>query len=416
MHNDTEKTYGLLGRTLGHSYSPIIHRALGNDTYRLIELEPEEIGPFLDRTEIGGLNVTIPYKLEVLPYCDARSASVEEIGAANTIVMEDGKRVAHNTDKAGFMEMTRSAGIPVEGMKVLILGNGGASLAVKAGLKEMGAREILALETQGDYEEELKKNMDADVVVNCTPVGMFPHVLQSLVDLKDFPNCKGVLDVVYNPARTALLLQAEELGLPHAGGLRMLVAQGVKSHDLWFRETTDAAKIGEITHSLQMDAQNIILCGMPGSGKSSVARILGELSGKPVIDLDEEITKAAGKPIPQIFADDGETAFRDLESEQIAKFGAKSGQILSLGGGAVLREQNYLPLHQNGRIYWIRRDLSLLAMNGRPLSKDRDTLKAMEKERKPRYERFADAIIENDGTIRQAAEQIWTEFGSADLN
>ena len=405
---------GLLGRKLGHSYSPAIHAQLGDAAYRCIELEPDQLGEFLKRDDIGGLNVTIPYKRDVLPFCTWTSESVRQIGAANTLVKRDGKLYAYNTDKPGFMEMTRRSGISVEEAKVLVLGSGGASLAVKAGLSSMGAAQIITISRSGENNyDNISRHYDADVIVNTTPVGMCPKCIQSPLSLQGFRNLRGVLDVVYNPARTGLMLQAEELGIPHASGLTMLVAQAIRSHEIFFDTEVPDEMTDSILRTLRSDSFNIILAGMPGCGKTTVAGELGRLTGREVIDMDEEVVKAAGKSIPDIFQDDGEKVFRDMESEQIARFGAMSGKILSLGGGAVLREENYAPLHQNGRIYFLQRDLSLLGMDGRPLSKDAATLENMYKERLPRYQRFADAEVENSGTPEETARTILSDFQSS---
>lgn len=407
-----DQIYGLLGRTLGHSYSPEIHALLGDSAYRCIELEPSELEGFLAKDNIGGLNVTIPYKRDVLPFCDSYSPSVEQIGAANTLVKENGKLKAYNTDKPGFMELVRVSGISVEGAKVLMLGSGGASRAVKAGLQDLGAKEIVTISRSGknNYTNLDRHYADTDVIVNTTPVGMYPKCIASPLSLKEFEKLRGVLDVVYNPERTGLMLQAEELGIPHASGLTMLAAQAVKSHELFFHTTVPDGTIEKITAKLRVDAENIILAGMPGSGKTTVAIELGKITGKEVIDIDEEIVKAEGCSIPELFEKQGETYFRDCESEQIARVGAMSRKIISLGGGSVLREQNYLPLHQNGRIYVLKRDLDLLGMDGRPLSKDKETLKQMWVVRKPRYERFADEDAYNDGTPEETAFGIWKDF------
>ena len=409
-----DRIYGLLGRKLGHSYSPAIHAQLGDAAYRCIELEPDQLGEFLKRDDIGGLNVTIPYKRDVLPFCTWTSESVRQIGAANTLVKRDGKLYAYNTDKPGFMEMTRRSGISVEEAKVLVLGSGGASLAVKAGLSSMGAAQIITISRSGENNyDNISRHYDADVIVNTTPVGMCPKCIQSPLSLQGFRNLRGVLDVVYNPARTGLMLQAEELGIPHASGLTMLVAQAIRSHEIFFDTEVPDEMTDSILRTLRSASFNIILAGMPGCGKTTVAGELGRLTGREVIDMDEEVVKAAGKSIPDIFQDDGEKVFRDMESEQIARFGAMSGKILSLGGGAVLREENYAPLHQNGRIYFLQRDLSLLGMDGRPLSKDAATLENMYKERLPRYQRFADAEVENSGTPEETARTILSDFQSS---
>lgn len=409
-----QKIYGLVGEHLGHSFSPAIHAALGNDAYRLYELEEAELPAFLRREDLGGLNVTIPYKQTVLPFVGERSPAVEAIGATNTLFYKGDVLYAENTDVLGFIYMARSAGISVEGRKVLVFGNGGAAQAVKEALRRMGASELLVFDVlPGDGVlpyEALPDHYDADVVVNTTPVGMFPNNLHSVTDLQPFPALSGVLDIVYNPLRTGLLLQAEALGIPHAGGLAMLVAQAVRSHEFFFDTDVDDAVIEDILGTLRRDATNIALIGMPGSGKSTVARLLAEKTGRDVIELDAEIERAAGKTIPEIFAEDGEETFRDIESACIAKAGARSGVILSLGGGAVTKERNYLPLHQNSRIYCLARDLSQLATDGRPLSKDIETLKAMEAERAPFYERFRDVSVRNDGTPEETAAAVLDDF------
>lgn len=410
-----EKVYGLLGEHLGHSFSPFIHGALGDRDYKLYELPAEDLEAFVHREDIGGLNVTIPYKQTVLPFADELSPAVEAIGAANTLYRRDGKLIAENTDVLGFQYLLESSGISVKGKKVLVFGNGGASKAVLEALRRADAGEVLIVSRRGGdlpliSYEDLPSHRDARVLVNTTPVGMYPDNLSSITDLSAFDALDGVVDIVYNPLKTGLLLQAEALGIPHANGLSMLVAQAVRSHEFFFDTKVDDAVIETITKDLTRSVTNIVLIGMPGSGKSSVAGLLAQKTGREVIELDGAIEKAAGKPIPAIFAEDGEEVFRDIESQCIAEAGAKSGVILSLGGGAVTKERNYLPLHQNGRIYCLKRDLSELAMDGRPLSKDLETLKAMEAVRAPLYERFQDVPVENDGTLEEATEKVLKDF------
>ena len=407
--------YGLLGEHLGHSFSPFLHHALGDEAYALYELAPQELEAFVKQENVRGLNVTIPYKQTVLPFVDEISPAVEAIGAANTLYRRNGKLIAENTDVLGFLYLLESNHIEVTGKKVLVFGNGGACKAVLEALRRKEAGDVLVVSRQGGdlpliSYDDLPKHYDADVIVNTTPVGMYPDNLSSITDLSPFERLSGVVDIVYNPLRTGLLLQAEALGIPHANGLGMLVAQAVRAHEFFFDTTVDDRVIEDLTAELTRSATNLVLIGMPGSGKSSVAKLLAEKTGRDVIELDSAIEEAAGKPIPEIFAEDGEDVFRDIESECIARAGAKTGVILSLGGGAVTKERNYLPLHQNGRIYCLKRDLSLLPMDGRPLSKDLDTLKAMEQTRAPMYERFADVTIENDGTLEDAAEKILKDF------
>ncbi len=409
--------YGLLGEHLGHSFSPFLHHALGDEAYALYELAPQELEAFVKQENVRGLNVTIPYKQTVLPFVDEVSPAVEAIGAANTLYRRNGKLIAENTDVLGFLHLLESNHIDVTGKKVLVFGNGGACKAVLEALRRKEAGDVLVVSRRGGdvpliSYDDLPQHHDADVIVNTTPVGMYPDNLSSITDLSPFERLSGVVDIVYNPLRTGLLLQAEALGIPHANGLGMLVAQAVRAHEFFFDTTVDDRVIEDLTAELTRSATNLVLIGMPGSGKSSVAALLAEKTGRDVIELDSAIEEAAGKPIPEIFAEDGEDVFRDIESECIARAGAKTGVILSLGGGAVTKERNYLPLHQNGRICCLKRDLSLLPMDGRPLSKDLDTLKAMEQTRAPMYERFADVTIENDGTLEDAAEKILKDFNS----
>ena len=404
------KIYGLLGRKLGHSWSAPIHHELGCGSYRLIELEPDALGDFLRRTDIGGLNVTIPYKKAVMAYCDVIEDTAKAIGSVNTIVARDGKLYGYNTDAAGFVWMAKRAGISFDGKKVVILGSGGASLTAQTMTRLGGAREVVVVSRSGeDNYDNLGKHADADIVVNTTPVGMYPHVGESPVDLRIFPRCSGVLDVVYNPRRTALILQAEELGIPCSDGLPMLVRQAVAAEEHFFSRPIPDAENQRILAKLRSEMTNIVLIGMPGSGKSSVGAKLAELTGREAIDLDTLIEQRAGISIPEIFANQGEAAFRALEREVTAEAGKLTGKILLTGGGVVKDRRNYAPLRQNGRIYHIIRDLDLLPTEGRPLTQT-TKLSAMWEERRPMYESFRDTAIDNRGTIEETAQTIWRDF------
>ena len=406
-----EKVYGLLGRKLGHSWSAPIHAALGCADYRLIELEPEELAPFLRREDIGGLNVTIPYKRDVMPLCDVIDPAAEAIGSVNTIVRRpDGKLVGCNTDIDGFRYMARRAGISLAGKKVVILGSGGASLTAQAAARQEGAAEITVISRSGpDSYENLGRHADAQVLVNTTPVGMYPKNGEQPVDLAVFPALEGVLDVIYNPRRTALLLQAEELGIPCSDGLPMLVAQAKAAEEHFFDRLIADSENERILAQLRREMTNLVLIGMPGSGKSTVGAALAALTGREAIDIDARIAEKAGCSIPEIFAKGGEAAFRALEREATAACGALSGKLLLTGGGVVKTPENYAALHQNGRIYQLLRPLELLPTDGRPLSQGAD-LAAMWAERAPLYERFRDAAIDNSGTVEQTAQAIWRDF------
>ncbi len=405
------RIYGLIGRSLSHSYSVPIHRALGNGEYALYPLEPEALGEFLSRGDVAGLNVTIPYKRDVMKYCAELDGTAREIGSVNTLVRRaDGTLKGYNTDAAGFQWMAERAGISFAGKKVLVFGNGGASLTVRYAAKTGGAREIVVISRGGeDNYGNLKRHADAEVLVNATPVGMYPHTGELPADPALFPACEGVLDLVYNPRRTELLFRAGELGIPCADGLSMLVAQAKVAEELFFGRSIPDGENERILRLLSRTMQNIVLIGMPGSGKSTVGAALGGLSGRRAVDLDEQIALAAGRTIPEIFTQDGEAAFRALEREQAARWGKESGLILITGGGVVKDERNYRALKQNGRIYEIRRDNSLLARAGRPLSAGAD-LDAMQRERGPLYARFRDAAAENGGSPDDAAGWIWRDF------
>ena len=406
-----ERVYGLLGRKLGHSWSVPIHAALGNGAYRLIELEPDQLAPFLRREDIGGLNVTIPYKRDVMPLCDAIDPAAESIGSVNTIVRQpDGRLVGYNTDIDGFRYMARRAGISLAGKKVVILGSGGASLTAQAAARQEGAAEIIVISRSGpDNYENLSRHADAQVLVNATPVGMYPGNGASPVDLAAFPALEGVLDVVYNPRRTALLLQGAALGIPCSDGLPMLVAQAVVAEERFFDRSIPASENERILAQLRREMTNIVLIGMPGSGKTTVGTALAALTGREAIDLDQLIETTAGCSIPEIFAQEGEAGFRAREAAAAAEAGKRTGVILLTGGGIVKTAANYGALHQNGRIYQLVRDLSLLPTEGRPLSQGAD-LDAMWRERAPLYARFRDAEIDNNGTVEDTAAAIWRDF------
>jgi len=407
----TERIYGLLGRTLKHSYSVPIHRALGNVGYALYELEPDALGAFLTREDIGGLNVTIPYKRDVMAYCGVLDDTAREIGSVNTIVRrKDGRLAGYNTDAYGLRYMASRAGISLSGKKIVILGSGGASLTAKYVAKTEGASEIVVVSRGGaENYENLSRHADTQVLINTTPVGMYPHTGELPADPAQFPVCEGVLELVYNPRRTALSFRAAELGIPCADGLSMLVAQAKAAEELFFDQAIAEGENERILRLMRQSTQNIVLIGMPGSGKTTIGAALAKLTGRKAIDLDEQIVKTDGRTIPQIFAESGEAAFRAMEREQAQRWGKESGLILVTGGGIVKDERNYYSLKQNGRIYEVQRDLLLLPREGRPLSQSSD-LAAMQRERAPLYQRFRDEAIENDASPERAAAHIWQDF------
>ena len=396
---------GLLGRHLSHSYSPRIHAMLGDYSYELFEIEPEKLGSFLLNSDWDGINVTIPYKKDVIPYLDELSPIAQKLGAVNTVIRRDGRLIGHNTDYFGFLTMVRSSGLDVSGKKALVLGSGGASNTAVAVLEELGAKAIVVSRSGRDNYRNLHLHRDAAVLVNTTPVGMFPHTGSSPVDLDILPNLEGVLDVIYNPARTKLLLDAENRGLVTMNGLLMLVAQAKEAAE-WFTGNTIADNtIPSISAALRRQMENVILIGMPGCGKSTVGKLLADRLGKEFVDADAVTAERAGMPIPEIFSTFGEDVFRRHETAALDSLGMQSGKIISTGGGCVTRERNYSLLHQNGTLFWLQRDPANLPTEGRPLSQ-KIKAEEMYRIRKPLYAAFADFIINNDGDIEDTLRQI----------
>ena len=397
---------GLLGRKLSHSYSPQIHSYLADYTYKLYEKEPEHLECFLKSGDFTGLNVTIPYKKDVIAYLDELSPTAEKLGAVNTIVRrDDGTLFGHNTDYFGFSSMVKKSQLDVSGKKALVLGSGGASNTVVAVLKELGARVVIISRSGEDNYTNLHHHSDAALIVNTTPVGMYPNTGVSPVSLDLFPNLEGVLDVVYNPARTQLLLDAEERGLVTENGLWMLVAQAKESAEYFTGLSIDDSVIAQIHSKLSAQMQNIVLIGMPGCGKTTLAGLLGEMLDRTVMDADTEIIRLAGKSIPAIFAQDGEEVFRDWETKALAELGKQSGLVIATGGGCVTKPRNLPLLHQNSRIFWLQREIKTLPTVGRPLSLS-GNLTDMYTAREPMYRHFADHIIDNNGSIEETAAQI----------
>ena len=396
---------GLLGRKLGHSYSPAIHAMLADYEYRLYEREPEQLAEFVKAGDWQGLNVTIPYKKDVVPFCAELSPLARELGSVNTLVRRpDGTIFGDNTDAWGFEAMVRRLGVDCRGKQALVLGSGGASVTVQAVLRHLGAAVTVISRSGPDNYENLDRHRDASILVNTTPVGMYPKNGETPVDLARLPHLEAVLDVVYNPARTRLILDAQARGIPCQSGLSMLVGQAARASELWTGREVPPEQLEQVFRAIGASMENIVLIGMPGSGKSTVGQALAQALGRPFVDADAELTRRIG-PIPDFFAAHGEEAFRREETKILAEMGAKSGLVLATGGGCVTVAENYDLLHQNGTILWLRRDLDKLPTDGRPVSQ-RDGVAAIYQRRKPLYERFADRVVDNNGPVEETVAAI----------
>ena len=401
---------GLLGRKLGHSYSPQIHAHMGSYRYELFEKEPEELEAFLRNGDFTGINVTIPYKKEVIPYLDELSPIAQRMGAVNTILRRaDGSLFGHNTDYFGFSSLVQRSGLQVAGKKVLVLGSGGASNTAAKVLEDLRAEVVIISRSGENSYQNLHRHADAAVIVNTTPVGMYPNTGVSPVDLTIFPHLEGVLDVIYNPARTQLLLDAQERGVQQENGLWMLVAQAKEAAEYFGGTMLEDAIIENVYNTLSDQMQNIVLIGMPGCGKSTVGKALADILGRSFVDADAKIVQLAGKPIPRIFAEDGEEVFREYETRVLAELGKQSCLVIATGGGCVTRQRNYPLLHQNSRILWLKRDLASLATDGRPLSQA-NKLTQMYEVRRPLYEAFADCAVDNNGPLEETIRAIRTKL------
>ena len=399
--------FGLLGEKLGHSYSPELHAFFGDYDYELFEVAPGDLGDFLRERDFQGLNVTIPYKTTVHDICEHLTEAAEAIGSVNTVVKQpDGTLLGDNTDAAGFEGMVWKSRVRVLGRKCLVLGSGGASLAVRYVLNKLGAGQVVVISRSGeDNYDNLDKHKDASVIVNTTPVGMYPKTGAAPVDLRDFPQCEGVLDIIYNPARTALIQQAEALGIPCLGGLYMLVEQARCASQVFTGKPLPAIRSKEAYSVMSRRKDNRILIGMPGSGKSTVGRILAERLGRPFVDCDTELEKRLGMTAGDYILKAGEEDFRAQETAILAQLGKESGLVIATGGGCVTRPENYPLLHQNGTIIFLERELSKLPKKGRPLSL-RGNLQDMYTIRLPMYRRFADLIVPNDGDPEAVAKNV----------
>jgi len=404
------KICGLLGRKLGHSYSPMVHNAFDMGySYSLFEVEPGDLPEFLKNGNFHGLNVTIPYKKDVIPFCTELSPTAQAIGSVNTILrLPGGGLFGYNTDCQGFLAMLKQSGINPAGKKIIVLGSGGSSLTVCYALKQQKAAEIIVVSRGGKNNYD-NLQYDAQIIVNTTPIGMYPEKGKTLINPEDFPKLEGVLDLVYNPAKTKLILDAEEKNIPSLGGITMLVGQAAAAAGLFAgNKKVDIKLEKSVTVLLRRKMENIVLIGMPGCGKSTIARLLAEKTGKEFIDADQKLEEKTGKTIPEIFKTEGEPAFRRYETEILEEYGKKSSQVIATGGGCVTVPENFYHIKQNSTVIFLERDLSKLEREGRPLSENSD-LQAMYDSRLPLYQKFADYTVKNT-TFEEVVDGILIGF------
>ena len=408
--------YGLIGEHLPHSFSKEIHEQLADYTYELHEVAKEDLDRFMREKAFKAINVTIPYKQDVIPYLDAISESAREIGAVNTIVNRDGRLFGDNTDQIGMTQLIQKIGLDLAGKTVLILGTGGTSRTAQYVAKKLGAAAIHTVSRSGKggsltYENAAEQCPEAQIILNTTPAGMFPNPDGQAIDLAPFPKLEGVMDVVYNPLRTQLVQQAHSLGLPAEGGLYMLVGQAVAAVEVFLDKKLPADALDRVFASVLKEKENIVLTGMPGAGKSTVGALLADALGRKLIETDLVIQEKTGLHPSEIISGQGEPAFRDIEAQVIGDAAMKNGAVISTGGGAILREENIRHLRANGKIYFIDRNLNdILPTDDRPLSADRAALEKRYNERYDIYCGTADLIVPVEGGADRVAEIIRKDF------
>lgn len=404
--------YGCIGEYLKHSFSKEIHAKIADYEYELCEIPKCELDEFMTRRDFTAINVTIPYKERVIPHLYYIDGHAREIGAVNTIVNKGGRLYGYNTDFFGMCKLIRHSGIEVRGKKAAILGTGGTSKTAFAVLRALGAGEILKVSREAscdavNYAELYEKHSDVEIIVNTTPVGMYPGIDKSPVDISRFKSLSGVVDAVYNPLRTRLVSEAKARGIPAEGGLYMLVAQGMRASEIFTDRKHPEGEIERVFRESIREKENIVLIGMPGAGKSTVGKLIANATGRELIDTDELIVADAGMSIPKIFEKLGEAAFRDFESAAIMRAAAKTSVIIATGGGAPLREKNVSALRQNGKIYFLDRPIgALLPTEDRPLARSADDIRRLYRERYDIYRATADVIINADASAEAVMMEI----------
>lgn len=400
------KRFGLIGQPLGHSFSPLIHSHLGNYEYKLYTLTLSELEKFMKNNDLSGFNVTIPYKTDVIPFCSELSEKAAKIQSVNTVIKRsDGSYFGDNTDYDGFLDLLGDNAAKIVGKKTLILGSGGTERAVRAALLDIGAFPVITISRSGeDNYDNLSRHYDAFAIINTTPVGMYPENGKSVISLEKFTKCRLVLDMIYNPAKTKLLLSAKRLSIPNSNGLYMLVSQAKRASELFQNGSIPSEKVLEITNILSHKTKNIILIGMPGSGKTTVGKALAKMTNRPFYDTDDIIANEKGIDAPHILSTKGESYFRKIETDVLRDVTKISGAVISVGGGVVTVPENYDLLHQNSTVVFIERDLEKLCTKNRPLSQEKG-VKELYYERKPLYDLWADFTFYNYN-IKETAREI----------
>lgn len=410
--------YGLLGENISHSFSPLIHKNFGDYKYKLFDMQKEEIENFIKKEDIGGLNITMPYKKEIMKYCKTISDKAKKIGCVNTVVYDEFRNLhGYNTDYDGFLYLLEKNNIDVYNKNIAILGNGSTSKTIYNVLKDLQAKSIIKISRSGDIGfKDIEKFINIDILINTTPVGMYPNCPDSLIDLENFPNVSTVIDIIYNPIMTKLLIDAYKRGLNYVNGLDMLIAQGKVASELFQKKSISNELLNKTVKDIKIDNSNIIIIGMPGSGKSSIGRNLAKNLNREFIDIDKEIEKNQNMSIPNIFKNYGEQYFRNIEKEMVEKVGKLQGKVISTGGGVIIDRDNYYPLKQNGVVFNITRHLDNLSSKGRPLSQGgRDKIYKLYNERKNNYDYFKDFDIENryfKYTVKEIQEKYYEYFNN----
>ena len=407
----------LIGEKLSHSYSRLIHKKFGMYSYDLVELPPDNLKEFVEHGGYDAFNVTIPYKSAIIPYIDKVETLAMQIGAINTVCRLGGKTYGYNTDILGMAYMLKRAGIVLGGKHVMIFGSGGTGKTAEMLAKKNGAASITVVSRSGSVNyKNFYELQQTQIIINTTPVGMYPYSDISLADLSKFRNLEAVADVIYNPMRTRLMLQARELNLKYAGGLYMLVAQAKYSMDIFVKNRHPDEIIEQVYKYLLSRIINIVLVGMPGSGKTSIGKAVARRERRRYVDSDAEIVASEGRAITEIFAEKGEEYFRKKEKQTLFLLGSQNGMVISTGGGAVLDRENYYSLKANGRIYYLEREINDLATRGRPLSTGTEALKKLLEQREPLYKAFADVTVENDGDFFSCVDKILEDIASENFD